>query len=469
MTDTRRTLLLINPAVKTGTGFTVNFETRYQPLSLGIIAALTPPHWKVKILDENFRNFKYYPADLVGLTAFTSTVSRAYELAQVYREKGIPTVIGGIHTSMCPEEARRYVDTVVIGEAENIWPTVIEDFENGRLRREYRGQLTPLIHQPRARRDLFFPGYFFASIETSRGCPMNCSFCSVTAFNGSHYRYRPIEEVIDEWKVIPQNNIAILDDNIVGYTPGAQQRAIELFKAIEATGLRKQWIGQASLNVADNEDVLRHAARSGCKMLFLGIETEQEDQLRSVNKKINLKMGIHSYDRVFRKIHKYGMAAIAGFIFGWPSETRETIDKRVEFIRNCQADSIQVALLTPLPGTAIYCQLEKEGRIVLNHYPDDWKYYGYEQLVFKPDHMDRIELQDYFYKRIARAYKPTLLKRRFYRSWLQTRKLSTAYMSYMSYHFYRNVTFGSSKPGNIKWVERLLGLGKSDRNRPFYG
>ena len=468
MAERQRTLLLINPAIKTGTGFTANFETKYQPLSLGIIAALTPPHWKVKILDENFRNFKYYPADLVGLTAFTSTAVRAYELAKVYREKGIPTVIGGIHISMCPEEAKRYADTVVLGEAENIWPKVIEDFENGCLQREYRGELTPLIHQPRARRDLFFPGYFFASIETSRGCPMNCSFCSVTAFNGSHYRYRPIGEVIDEWKVIPQRNVAILDDNIVGYTPQAQQRAIELFRAIEATGLNKQWIGQASLNVADNDEVLYHAAKSGCKMLFLGIETDQEDQLRSVNKKINLKMGVESYDRVFRKMHRHGIAAIAGFIFGWPTETRETIDRRVDFIRRCQADSIQVALLTPLPGTAVYRQLETQGRIELNHYPDDWQYYGMDQLVFRPEKMDRLELQDYFYNQMNRVYNRTLLKRRFYRTWWQTRKLSTAYMSYMSYYFYRNVTFGTSRPGNIKWVEQILGIGRSDPSRKAF-
>jgi len=121
MTKTRKkTLLLINPANKSGSVFIVNKDTRYQPLSLGIIAALTPTDWKVKIIDENFRHFRYYDADLVGFTAFSSTISRAYELAEIYREKGITTVIGGIHASMCPDEAGTYVDCVVTGEAESI-------------------------------------------------------------------------------------------------------------------------------------------------------------------------------------------------------------------------------------------------------------------------------------------------------------------------------------------------------------
>ena len=218
--------MLINPANKSGSGFIINKDTRYQPLSLGIIAALTPPDWKVKIIDENFRDFRYYEADFVGFTAFSSTVSRAYELAQIYRERGIKTVIGGIHVSMCPDEASRFVDSVVIGEAESVWLQVIRDFEAGTLRPVYKGSLTDLIRSPRPRRDLFHPAYIFASIQTTRGCPMNCDFCSVTAFNGSHYRYRPIDEVIDEMAEIPQKNIFILDDNIVGNNAKAQARAI---------------------------------------------------------------------------------------------------------------------------------------------------------------------------------------------------------------------------------------------------
>jgi len=441
----KKTLLLINPANKSGSGFIVNKDTRYQPLSLGIIAALTPPDWKVKIIDENFRDFRYYEADFVGFTAFSSTVSRAYELAQIYRERGIKTVIGGIHVSMCPDEASRFVDSVVIGEAESVWLQVIRDFEAGTLRPVYKGSLTDLIRSPRPRRDLFHPAYIFASIQTTRGCPMNCDFCSVTAFNGSHYRYRPIDEVIDEMAEIPQKNIFILDDNIVGNNAKAQARAIELFRAMIDRGIRKDWIGQASLNVADNEDVLKYAAKSGCRMLFIGIESEQEDQLSGANKRLNLRMGVNSYDHVFDKMHKYGIAVIAGFIFGWENDTPERIDHRVAFTHRCHADSIQTTLLTPLPGTRLFERMQREGILVLNNFPDDWKHYGYESLVFRPATMDRIEMQEYIFKAFDKVYEPGFLKRRMLKSWWRTGSFITAYWSYMSNWNYRSMAFGNIK------------------------
>ena len=449
MPENRRTLLLVNPANKSGSGFIVNRDTRYQPLSLGIIAALTPPGWKVKIIDENFREFRYYEADFVGFTAFSSTVARAYELAAVYREKGIPTVIGGIHASMCPEEAGQFVDTVVIGEAEKIWPEVIRDFDNGALKKVYRGALDDMLSSPRPRRDLFHPGYVFASVQTTRGCPMNCDFCSVTAFNGSQYRYRPIPEVIAEMQEIPQKNLFILDDNIVGYSAKAQARAIELFRAMITAGIKKDWIGQASLNVADNEEVLKYAAKSGCRMLFIGIESEREDQLTGANKRLNVKMGVDSYDHVFRKMHKYGIAVIAGFIFGWENDTIDRIDHRVQFTRECLADSIQSTLLTPLPGTRLFERMKNEGRLVLNNFPGDWKHYGYESLVFNPTTMDRLEMQQYIFKVFDKVYEPSFLKRRMFRTWWRTGSFITAYWSYMSNWNYRSMAFGNiRKPKN---------------------
>ncbi|MDP4282047.1 MAG: radical SAM protein [Bacteroidota bacterium] len=469
MTKKNRTLLLINPMVKTGMGLQTNIETRYQPIGLAIIAALTPSNWKIKILDENFRDFRYYPADLVAFTAFTATAFRAYELAKIYREKGIPTVIGGIHPSLCPEEARQYVDTVVIGEAESIWPKVLEDFEKGQLKREYRGEMTSVIRQPVPRRDLLFPGYYFATIQTSRGCPMNCSFCSVTAFNGNRYRYRPLEDVIEEWKVIPQDYVAIADDNLVGNTPESQKRAIELFKAIESTGLKKKWIGQVALNAADNEEVLRAAARSGCKLLFLGVETENVEQLKYVNKKINMKMGVESYNRVFRKIQKHGIGVIAGFMFGWPTDTPQTIEDRIKFILRCQASTIQISIMTPLPGTALYTQLKEEGRIVHNNPPQDWPMFDASRIVYNPYETDREELERFIYDKIRRIYEPAHLKKKFYMTWLKTRKLSTAYISYMSYNFLKDVLYGHKNDGNIKWVEWMLHMKDSDPNKLNFG
>ena len=200
----KKKLLLVNPVNPSRVGLTVNRSSRFQPLGLGIIAALSPSDWKVEIVDENFAPFEFRNADLVGLTAFTANITRAYEISSRYRKRGVPTILGGIHSSMCQEEASKYADAVVVGEAESVWPQVISDFESGRLQEVYKGDFVDLQSIPQPRRDLFHPSYLFGSVQTSRGCPMNCDFCSVTIFNGSRYRKRPVEKVLDELQTVPQ-------------------------------------------------------------------------------------------------------------------------------------------------------------------------------------------------------------------------------------------------------------------------
>jgi radical SAM superfamily enzyme YgiQ (UPF0313 family) len=210
-------LVLINPVNPARVGLTVNKSSRFPPIGLGIVAAVTPSSWDIKLLDENWRPFSYQEADLVGITAFTASANRAYEIASIYRQGGVPVVIGGIHASMCPEEALSFADAVVIGEAEAVWPQVIADVEAGCLQQIYKGGWSDLSGVPSPRRDLFHPGYMFASVQTSRGCPMDCEFCSVTAFNGRRYRRRPLGEVLAELETIPQKMIFFVDDNIIGY------------------------------------------------------------------------------------------------------------------------------------------------------------------------------------------------------------------------------------------------------------
>jgi len=210
-------LLLINPSGNSKVLGNIR-ATAFPPLNLPYLAAVTPGHYRIEVLDENVEPFTYRAADIVGITAYTSSVYRAYQIASIYRRKGIPTVIGGIHASMMPQEALRYCDAVVTGEAENIWPKVLQDFESSRLQRQYAGELTCLDTLPFPRRDILLnPKYRWGSIQTSRGCPMNCSFCSVTAFNGRRFRRRPLDAVIEELRQIPQKMIMITDDNIIGH------------------------------------------------------------------------------------------------------------------------------------------------------------------------------------------------------------------------------------------------------------
>ena len=446
----KKTLLLVYPANHLRAGFLINRDTRFQPLALGILAALTPSDWKIKLIDENFRTFKFYEADLVAITGFTATITRAYQIADLYKAKGIPVVMGGIHVSMCPEEALQHAHTIVTGEAETIWPTIIDDYLNGQLKNRYNGTLEQIINSPKPRRDLFHPAYIFASIQTSRGCPMDCSFCSVTAFNGRHYRFRPIEDVLDELEETPQPYVFFLDDNIIGYNMEARERAKKLFQGIIDRGIKKLWISQASINFADDEEVLELAAKSGCKMIFLGIETEGLEQLQEAGKKLNIKRGVSSFNDTFRKIQRHGISVIAGFIFGWDSDDESAIMNRVKYIRHCEADAIQTSILTPLPGTRMWSKFESENRLRLNNFPEDWQHYDYSDMTFYANKLDYQEFYPVMIRAFKKIYSIPVMIRRFVRTLIRTRSLLVAIWSFRSNYNYRRMTFSSMKIKNYQ-------------------
>lgn len=444
----RKTLLLINPANPLRPGFHINRATRNQPLSLGIIAALTPDSWKIKIIDENFRPFRYYEADLVGITAFTSTAPRAYELAAIYRKKGVKTIMGGIHASMVPDETLDYVDCVVVGEAEPIWTQVIADFEAGQLRKKYISAITREIHQPKPRRDLFHPGYVSAGIQTTRGCPMNCTFCSVSSFNGRHYRFRPIEEVLDELEEIPQKVVFFIDDNIIGQSRESKERARQLFEGIIRRGIKKWWISQSSINFADDPELLKLAYRSGCRMIFLGIEAETPEQLAEANKKLNLSRGGSQYAEMIRKIQKSGIGVIAGLIFGWDSDTPETIRQRGNFALKCGADSFQISILTPLPGTELFQKIVKDNRLLFNSFPGDWERYDYFETTIQHPNLKPETLNQLVFNEKRRIFSWFQIICSVVRTLWRTKSWSTTLILSLNYYHYRNIFLkGYQKPG----------------------
>ncbi len=435
----KKTLLLINPVNPLRPGFLINRATRNQPLGLGIIAALTPSDWKIKLIDENFRQFRYYEADLVGITAFTSQAPRAYEIARIYREKGIPTVMGGIHASMMPEEAGRFVDVVVKGEAEPVWSEVLRDFGSGKMKNLYISNISKDIHQPKPRRDLFHPGYLSAGIQTSRGCPLNCSFCSVSAFNGQHYRFRPIDDVLDELEEIPQKYIFFIDDNIIGHTRTSRERAKQLFEGIIRRGIKKYWISQSSVNFAEDKDLLKLAHRSGCKMIFLGIESETEENLMEANKKLNLKTGIENYRKIFRTINRHGIGTIAGLIFGWDTDTPETILARARFAERCGADSFQTSVLTPLPGTSLFEKITCEKRLIYHNFPQDWERYDYFEPTITHPVMETSALDAVIERAKKRIFSGWNILRTALKTLFLTRDPVTAFTLGMNYLHYRNI------------------------------
>ncbi len=325
-------LVLVNPVNTCRSGFSVNSSSRFPPLGLGIIASLTPDAWDVELVDENFSPFNYRDADLVGITAFTSAANRAYQIAAAYQRHGIPVVMGGIHASMCFAEAQQFVDAVVIGEAESVWPQVLADVLHGKLKPTYRGHWLDLAGLQPPRRDIYDSHYMFASIQTSRGCPLDCDFCSVTAYNGRRYRRRPTNEVLDEIESIPHDLLFFVDDNVIGYGADSRQQAMQLFQGMVERDLRKRWICQASVNIADDAEVLDWAGRAGCRMVFLGLEAEDIDSLTEVNKRLNMKRGTSSYEQTFDRIHQAGIAVLGAFIFGMDGDTPDKLRDRTDFM-----------------------------------------------------------------------------------------------------------------------------------------
>ncbi len=443
----KRRLILINPIAKDRFkivgerfGLIKIQKIALPPIALGYIAALTPDNWDVEIIDEVIEPVSFEECDLVGITSFTSNINRAYEIAKRFRELEIPVVMGGIHVSILPDEALQFADSVVIGEAESVWFNVIADVEANNLKSKYYGIRTNLKEMVSPRREHFYKkGYSSDTIQTSRGCPMDCEFCSISVFNGKQFRQRPVEEVIDELKTLKKKRVVFLDDNIVGYGPKHEERAIALAKGIIDANLKIKWYGTASMNIANNEEVLYWFRKSGCQLLFLGIESEDTEILQSTNKNVNIGL---NYEDVFEKIHKHNIGIIGGFIFGFDGDTASKIEHRIKFILNHNIDAPVCSHLSPLPGTRLFERLKKEGRLLYTDFPSDWKHHDiYEEHVFMSEDMEGVEYKEMISQVIGKVYSHKQIIRKFIYTIYDTGSLLTAatccYNNYITREFYK--------------------------------
>jgi len=355
------------------------------PLGLAYVAGVTPPDWDVKILDENFKPFEFEEADLVGITAFTANVNRAYEIAHIYRDKKIKVVMGGIHASMVPEEAMRYVDAVVVGEVEGIWVPVLRDFEYGHLAQKYEGPRVDLkALKVRPRRDLLNPGYLWKTVQTSRGCPFDCEFCSVTRYLGKGYRKRDVDDVLDELSGLEGNGVVFVDDNLIGHSKEERRIAEELFTGMIKNNLNKKWFTQTSINAADDERVLELAAAAGCILVGIGFETIDESALKTMKKGINLRTGVERYTKAVATFHKYGIGVAGTFIIGNDDEPSTYYDRLADFMVRSGIDAFQIAILTPLPGTALMDRIVSENRLIYTDFPKDWDKFRMSYVTIQP-------------------------------------------------------------------------------------
>jgi len=354
------------------------------PLSLPLLAGFTPRDVDVRLIDENVEKTDTdIPADWVAITCMTASAPRAYEIADAFRRRGIPVVMGGIHPSVMPDEASAHADAVVVGEAEPVWQEILHDLAGNRLKSRYENfGLADLEGLPLPRRDLLRGERYITInvVQTARGCPNGCTFCSVSSVFGRRYRFRPIAEVVEEVRSL-RGWIGFVDDNIVGHS----RRARELFEAL--IPLKIRWVGQGDLSMARDPELMALAARSGCQAMYVGLESLSPENLRAVSKRPNVGLDM---SEAVNKIHKAGIEIIGSFVLGLDGDDKGVFKRTAEFAKAHKLVAAQFSVLTPFPGTVVRQELEQEGRIT----DCDWSHYTMSNVAFTPRHMTAQELQE---------------------------------------------------------------------------
>lgn len=352
-------------------------------MCLPVLASLTPSDVEIHLVDENIERVDLAEeADLVAISCMTASAPRGYELADHYRERGIPVVMGGMHPSALPEEAGLHADAVVVGEAENQWAGVLADFAAGHPRPLYRAAERPeLAGLPVPRRDLLHQDRYLAPtlVQTARGCPHACSFCSVSPVFGRKYRFRPVGEVVEEIRSLGVHSVGFPDDNIVA----SRARAAQLFEAL--IPLKIRWVGQGDLSMAKDEELLKLMARSGCMAMFVGIESLSQETLAAASKRPNVGL---DFERAVSTIHRHGIDLVGSFVFGLDTDHKNMFRDTIAFTERTKLGAAQFSVLTPFPGAPIYEQLKQEGRIT----NFDWSLYTMGHVVYRPKHMTADEL-----------------------------------------------------------------------------
>jgi radical SAM superfamily enzyme YgiQ (UPF0313 family) len=378
---------------------------RFPYLALTTLAALTGDEWEISILDENVEpiDFSDLP-DLAAISIMTPLAKRGYEIADTYRGKKVPVVLGGIHPTMMKDESKAHADSVVLGEAEEVWPQLLSDFKQGELKPFYKAQgFCSLKNLPTPKRNLLNRrAYFFVNtIQTTRGCPFDCEFCSVTSFYGRTYRVRPVEDVIAEMTNMEGGFVFFVDDNIAGEPSYVKQ----LFRAL--IPLKVKWFSQAALSIIKDKQLLDLAQKSGCKGLFIGFESLRQESLNEMGKSIHR---VNRYKDAIKMIHDHGIGIQGSFIFGTDHDDNAIFSDVLRFVEKTHLEAVLFSVLTPFPGTRIQEALLRQDRILHT----DWEKYDMNHVVFRPKQMTSAQLQQglsWAYKRLY-GY-PSMMKRLF--------------------------------------------------------
>jgi radical SAM superfamily enzyme YgiQ (UPF0313 family) len=378
----------------------------YSPLAglLAVAGAIPRDRYEVVLTDENIESIDFdLEADLVGISAMTCYVNRGYEIADAFRARGIPVVMGGVHPSFMPREALQHSDAVVIGEVELVLAKVLEDLERGELRGIYKSdRLFPMEHLPLPRYDLLKKHRYVnrTFVQTSRGCHQGCTFCAEPLMNGLKFRYRPVDEVVREVEMCGSRMIALNDADFFG----TKERPKEVMRALKGRGIR--WQAGVTSKLAQDDSMLELAAESGCTMLSIGFESITRSVLTSVHKHVNRP---ETFASLVEKVHSYGIMVFGLFIFGFDGDDSSVFGTTARFNIEADYDACAYSVLTPYPGTLTWYEMKKADRIVSY----DWSKYDQANVVFRPAQMTADELRLGHDAAYDAFYAPSSMVRRF--------------------------------------------------------
>ena len=381
-------LTIVHPCVGRTAGMRRYIRTwKMEPIPAAQIAALTPADVEKRFYDDRIEAIPYdEPTDLVALSVETYTAKRCYQIASEYRRRGVPVVMGGFHATLCPDEVSRYCESLVIGEAEEVFPRVVDDYRAGRPERVYRASRRPALRVGPDRS--IFAGKRYLPIrlvEFGRGCRFVCDFCAIQSAFGATQTHRPIDQVVAEVARVrrPGQLIFFIDDNICSDL----EEAKALWRAL--IPLRIRWVSQSSINVAWDEEALRLMRASGCQGILVGFESLDRDTLQTMNKGFNRMQGGPA--EAIAKFQRHGLRLYGTFVFGYDGDTAETFDATLAFAKQMGLFIAAFNHITPFPGTPLYARLADEGRLV----HDPWwldEGYRYNMVPFKPARMSPEEL-----------------------------------------------------------------------------
>lgn len=373
-------LTLIHPCIGRRQGQPYIRTWQMEPLAPATLAGLTPrdDDTEIRFYDDRTESIPFdEPTDLVAMSVETYTAKRAYQIASEFRRRGVPVVMGGFHPTLVPDEASEYAESIVVGEAEGLWPEVVEDFRNGRLQTVYRQPRRPRLAGLRPDRTIFTGKRYLpvGLVEAGRGCHFRCEFCAVQSYFANTQTRRPVEEILDEVRRIKKPLIFFVDDNITSN----MEQAKEFFRAL--IPLKIRWVSQASINAAHDEEFLRLIKASGCQGLLIGFESLNPNNLQRMHKGFNMMKG--GYEKALENLRRHEIRLYATFILGYDDDAADTLDETLAFAQRHRFYIVAFNHLTPFPGTPLYERLRAEGRLLYERWWLD-PAYRYGMVPFSP-------------------------------------------------------------------------------------